>query len=44
METVNIFYQGNGIREFEHIEVLPDHTVAMIRAILIESITASPTR
>ena len=42
MESVNIFYQGHGIREFEHIEVLPDHTVAMIRAILIEKHGCEP--
>lgn len=37
METIDIFYQGHGIREIEHIEVRRDHTVAMIREILIES-------
>ena len=42
MESVDIFYQGHGIREFEHIEVLPDHTVAMIRAILIEKHGCEP--
>lgn len=36
MESIDIFYQGHGIQEIEHIEVQPDHTVAAIKAILIE--------
>ncbi|MBI3803605.1 MAG: hypothetical protein HY282_07555 [Nitrospirae bacterium] len=36
METLDIFYQGYGIKEMEHIEVKPDHTVAMIKKILFE--------
>jgi hypothetical protein len=36
MESIDIFYQGHGIREFEHIEVQPDQTVAIIKAVLIE--------
>jgi hypothetical protein len=36
MESIDIFYQGHGIREIEHIEVRPDHTIAVIKAILIE--------
>src|SRR5262249_33312675 len=31
-----IFYQGYGLREIEHIEVQPDHTVAAIKAILFQ--------
>lgn len=36
MQTIDIFYQGHGIREIEHIEVRPDHTVAVVRTLLIE--------
>ena len=36
METIDIFYQGLGIREIEHIEVRPDHTVREIKAILTQ--------
>ena len=35
MESIDIFYQRYGAREIEHIEVAPDHTVAMIKDILI---------
>ena len=35
METIDIFYQGYGIRGIDHIEVHPDQTVAMIKQILI---------
>ena len=31
METIDIFYQGHGIREIEHIEIEPGHTVAVVR-------------
>jgi hypothetical protein len=36
MQTIDIFYQGHGIREIEHIEVTVDHTIAMVKAMLIE--------
>lgn len=36
METIDIFYQGHGIREIEHIEIAADHTVAAVKALLIE--------
>jgi hypothetical protein len=36
MESIDIYYQGHGIRDIEHIEVRADHTVAAVRAILIE--------
>jgi hypothetical protein len=36
MESIDIFYQGHGIREIEHIEVRPDHTVAIVKTLLIE--------
>jgi hypothetical protein len=36
METIDIFYQGHGLREIEHIEARPDHTIAVIKEILIE--------
>jgi hypothetical protein len=36
MESIDIFYQGHGIREVEHIEVRPDHTIAVIKEILLE--------
>ena len=35
METVDIFYQGQGIREIEHIEARVNDTVAMIKELLI---------
>jgi hypothetical protein len=36
METFDIFYQGNGVREIEHIEAGRDHTVAVIKEILFK--------
>jgi hypothetical protein len=36
MKSIDIFYQGDGISEMEHIEVRPDHTVAMIKEILVK--------
>jgi hypothetical protein len=36
METLDIFYQGHGIREIDHIEVGRDHTVAVIKEILVK--------
>jgi hypothetical protein len=35
MDTIDIFYQGDGLREIEHIEVGRDHTIAMVKEILI---------
>ena len=34
MQTIDIFYQGHGIREIEHIEAGRDHTVAVIKEVL----------
>jgi hypothetical protein len=36
MTTIDVFYQGEGITEIEHLEVDPDHTFSQIKAILIE--------
>src|SRR5258707_6902657 len=36
METIDIFYQGHGLREIEHIEVERNHTVAVVKDILIK--------
>lgn len=36
MDTIDIFYQGNGLREIQHIEVGPDHTIAVVKDILIK--------
>jgi len=36
MESIDIFYQGHGIREIDHIEVRSDHTVAIVKTLLIE--------
>lgn len=42
MESIDIFYQGEGIRDIEHIEVSTDHTVAAIREILIRKHGCQP--
>jgi hypothetical protein len=42
MESIDIFYQGYGIREIEHIEVQPGQTVAIIKALLIEKHGCEP--
>jgi hypothetical protein len=36
METIDIFYQGHGMREIEHIEAGRDHTVAVIKEVLFK--------
>jgi hypothetical protein len=36
MELIDVFYQGHGIREIEHIEVDAGHTVASVKTMLIE--------
>ena len=36
MTEINVFYQGEGVREIEHIELGPEHTFASLKAILIE--------
>jgi hypothetical protein len=36
MTSIDIFYQGEGIREIEHIEVGPDHTFGALKALLAE--------
>ncbi len=35
MASIDIFYQGEGLREIEHIEVGPDHTFSTLKAILV---------
>ena len=35
-ESIDIFYQGHGIREIDHIEVLPSRTVAMVKVVLFD--------
>jgi hypothetical protein len=42
MERIDIFYQGDGIREIEHIEVQSDHTVAMVKKIIVEKHGGQP--
>ena len=36
MRVLDIFYQGYGILEFDQIEVQDDHTVAMIKNVIVE--------
>lgn len=36
MKTIDIFYQAEGLREVEHLEVGPERTVAEVKALLIE--------
>ncbi len=36
MTTIDIFYQGEGIREIAHVEADSDHTFAIIRRTIIE--------
>lgn len=36
MKSIDIFYQGHGIAEFDQIEVQADHTVAMIKTVIAE--------
>ena len=36
MNVIDVFYQGEGIREIEHIEVGDDHSFSAVKAILIE--------
>jgi hypothetical protein len=36
MQAIDIFYQGLGLREIEHIEVEPGHTVAVVKDMLIK--------
>ena len=36
MREIDVFYQGEGVREIEHIELGPDHTFASLKAILVE--------
>ena len=36
MKSIDIFYQGEGLREIEHLEAAPDQTFAEIKALLIE--------
>jgi hypothetical protein len=36
MTAIDVFYQGEGVREVEYIELGPDHTFASLKSILIE--------
>lgn len=36
MTTLDLFYQGHGITEFEQIELRADHTVAAFKALILE--------
>jgi hypothetical protein len=36
MKMIDVFYQGEGIREIEHIEIDADHSFAAVKAILTE--------
>jgi len=36
MTTIDIFYQGHGITEFEQIEMHADHTIAVFKAMVVE--------
>jgi hypothetical protein len=36
MTQIDVFYQGEGVREIEHLELGPDHTFATLKAKLIE--------
>lgn len=36
MTSINIFYQGEGIRGIEHLEVSPNQTFAGVKALIIE--------
>jgi hypothetical protein len=36
MESIDIFYQGEGLREIEHIEVGPEHTFSTLKTLIIE--------
>ena len=35
MASIDIFYQGEGLREIEHIEVGPAHTFSTVKALII---------
>ena len=36
MREIDVFYQGEGVREIEHIELGPEHTFGSLKAILAE--------
>jgi hypothetical protein len=36
MTSIDIFYQGEGLREIEHIEVGAEHTFSTLKALIIE--------
>ena len=36
METIDMFYQGHGLREIEHIAIESGHTAALVKDILIQ--------
>jgi hypothetical protein len=36
MDVIDIFYQGEGIREIAHLEAAPDHTFAVVKAAILE--------
>jgi len=36
MTSIDIFYQGEGLREIEHIEVGPEQTLSSVKALILE--------
>jgi hypothetical protein len=36
MTQIDVFYQGEAVRDIEHLELGPDHTFATLKAMLIE--------
>lgn len=36
MKTIDLFYQGNGISEFDQVEVAATHTISMIKTIIAD--------
>lgn len=42
MKTINIFYQIEGIKEINHIEVGPEDTFATVKALVVEKHNTNP--
>lgn len=42
MKTIDLFYQGEGVGEIEHLEIAPDTTFAQLKARLVEKHGGSP--
>jgi hypothetical protein len=36
MASIDIFYQGEGVRDVDHIEIGSEHTFGALKALLIE--------